>query len=200
MNALDWKRNLHLKGHELRRSTADDAAGLVKLMAEPDVEQWWHQDWDAVQWAGYIASLVQNPDSLPLTLTHGESVAGYVEVYRVAADVLGQHIEHAETDLGVHIALGQGTRGIGMGAAIIRGVLEEAPEILPGCDRLVAEPDVRNIRSHGAFSAAGLEVIERVSLPDKTALLMAAGKPSPPPPRQRLRLAGNEAKQQGVPA
>lgn len=182
MSALAWKRNLLLAGHELRRSSAADAAGLAALMAEPDVEQWWQQDWGAGRWAGYITGLLQDPDTLPLTLVRGDSVGGYVEVYRVAADVLGRHIKHAETDLGMHIALGGGTRGQGLGVVVIRGLLEAAPEILPGCGRLVAEPDVRNLRSHRAFAGAGLGTIASVQLPDKTARLMAAGTAAPAGP------------------
>lgn len=200
MNALDWKRNLLLAGHELRRSAAGDAAGLAALMAEPDVEQWWHQGWDAGRWAEYIAGLLQDPDSLPLTLVEGKNVTGYLEVYRVAADVLGRHIQHTETDLGMHIALDPSTRGQGLGAVLIRGVLEAAPEILPGCDRLVAEPDVRNVRSHRAFAEAGLEAIGTVQLPDKTAHLMAAGQPAPSGQHPRSRQVCNATWQEGVQA
>lgn len=187
MTALVWTRNLLLAGRELRRSTAADAAGLAALMAEPDVERWWHQGWDPGRWGEYVTGLLQDPDSLPLTLVREGSVTGYIEVYRVAADTLGRHIQHTETDLGMHIALGRGSRGQGLGATVIRGVLEAAPGILPGCRRLVAEPDVRNIRSHRAFSEAGLEAIATVQLPGKTARLMAAGQPEPDPPRPHIR-------------
>lgn len=175
MRALAWKQNLLLAGHELRRSTAADAAGLSVLMAEPDVEQWWHQGWDPDRWAEYVTGLRQAPDTLPLTLVGEGGVTGYLEVYRVAADVLGRHIQHTGTDLGIHIALGSGSRGHGLGATVIRGVLAAVPEILPRCGRLVAEPDVRNIRSHRAFSDAGFEAIGTVQLPGKTVRLMAAG-------------------------
>lgn len=198
MNALSWKRNLFLDGHELRRSAAADAAGLAALMAEPDVEQWWHQGWDADRWAGYIAGLLRDPGSLPLTLVRGEGVAGYVEVYRVAGDVLGRHIRHAPTDLGMHIALGSSTRGQGLGALVIRGVLEAAAEILPGCGRLLAEPDVRNTRSHRAFAEAGLTAIGTVELPGKTAHLMAAGQPDAPRPHLRSRRVLNATGQEGA--
>lgn len=178
MNALNWNRNLVLDDHVLCPSTVTDTAGLAALMAEPEVEQWWHQSWDASRWAEYIASLHRDPDSLPLTLVQGDNVAGYVEVYRVSADVLGRHIEHTERDLGMHIALGRITRGRGLGKLVIRGVLEAGREILDGCERLVAEPDVRNVRSHRAFCDAGFEAIGTVQLPDKTARLMA-GQPGP---------------------
>lgn len=197
MNGLNWKRNLFLDGHELRPTTAVDAAGLAALMAEPEVEQWWHQSWDAGRWSEHIAGLLKDPDSLPLTLAQGDNVAGYVEVYRVASDILGRHIEHAETDLGMHIALGRHTRGKRLGTVVIRGVLETTAEILHSCERLVAEPDVRNTRSHRAFSEAGLDGIGTVQLPDKTAWLMVSGERAFPP-HPGSPLAKNEAEQEGA--
>jgi RimJ/RimL family protein N-acetyltransferase len=174
MNALDWKRNLVLNAHELRPATPVDAAALSALMAEPKVEQWWHQDWDAKRWSDYLDGMIEDPGSLPLALDCGGLVTGYVEVYRVAADVLGGYIEHSETDLGMHIAVGRQSRGRGLGTGIIRGVLGVAAEILDGCPRLLAEPDVRNIRSHRAFGQAGFVSLGTVQLPDKSAQLMAA--------------------------
>lgn len=186
MKALEWKRNLFLDGHELRPATTADAVDLAALMAEPDVVQWWHQDWDAKRWADYLVGLIEDTGTLPLVLEQtpdqtsgqssgqGDRVTGYVEVYRVGNDVLGRHIEHSETDLGMHIALGRQARGRRLGTAIMRGLVEAATEILDGCTRLVAEPDVRNTRSHRAFDEAGFESLGTVQLADKSARLLAA--------------------------
>lgn len=179
MTRLNWNRNLVLEGRVLRLAAPADAEGLAALMAEPDVEQWWHQAWEADRWAEYVTGLLRDPNSLALTLAEGDSVTGYVEVYRVAADVLGRHIDHTQTDLGMHLALGEGSRGRGLGARLIRGVLDSAPGILPGCGRLVAEPDFLNKRSHRAFGDAGFAAVDAVQLPDKTAMLMAAEPPLP---------------------
>jgi RimJ/RimL family protein N-acetyltransferase len=177
MTALRWSRDVPLEGLVLRQATPADAQGLAALMAEADVEQWWHQAWETDRWAAYIAGLVQNPDSLPLTLADdalGGQTVGYVEVYRVATDILGQHIAHSPTDLGIHLALGELARGRGLGTRLIRGVLDTAPGILKGCGRLMAEPDIRNTRSHRAFEAAGFAAAGTVQLPDKKALLVVA--------------------------
>jgi lysine N-acyltransferase len=177
MTALRWIRDVPLEGLVLRPATPADAQDLAALMAEPDVEQWWHQAWETERWAEYIAGLVQDPDSLPLTLadnaTRGHAV-GYVEVYRVATDILGRHTAHSATDLGMHLALGELARGRGLGTRVIRSVLDAAPGILEGCGRLVAEPDARNTRSHLAFEAAGFAAAGTVQLPDKSALLVVA--------------------------
>jgi RimJ/RimL family protein N-acetyltransferase len=179
MIALGWNRDLFLGNYVLRAATITDAEGVAALMAEPDVEQWWQQDWDASRWAECLRGLIEDPGSLPLVLTrsdetHGESVAGYVEVYRVGGDILGLHIRHEQTDLGMHIALGETSRGQGLSGGVIRAVLGAAGEILEGCKRLVAEPDKRNAKSIRAFIAAGFESGETVQLPDKTARLMEA--------------------------
>ncbi|GAA1274374.1 GNAT family N-acetyltransferase [Arthrobacter pascens] len=197
MNGLKWNRNLLLEDHALRLATPADAEGLATLMAEPDVEQWWHQAWAADRWAEYVAGLLRDPDSLALTLVAGERVTGYVEVYRVAADDLGRHIEHTQTDLGMHLALGELSRGRGLGARVIRGVLESAPEVLAGCGRLVAEPDFLNKRSHRAFGDAGFQSVGTVQLPDKTALLMAA-EPAPPPRDTESSQDAKEACREGA--
>ncbi|WP_457972790.1 GNAT family N-acetyltransferase [Arthrobacter sp. D1-17] len=177
MTALRWSREVPLEGLVLRQATPADAQDLATLMGEPDVEQWWHQAWEPEKWAAYIAGLVQDPDSLPLTLADnvpdGQTV-GYVEVYRVATDTLGRHIAHSPTDLGMHLALGELARGRGLGTHLIRSVLDAAPAILEGCGRLVAEPDTRNTRSHRAFEAAGFAAAGTVQLPDKSALLVVA--------------------------
>jgi RimJ/RimL family protein N-acetyltransferase len=175
MTALSWSNDISLGGLVLRPATPADAEDLAALMAEPDVEQWWHQAWTPGRWAEYIAGLVADDNTLPLSLVGGGAAVGYVEVYRVAADVLGDHIAHSPTDLGMHLALGESVRGAGTGTRLIRSILEHAGSILAGCDRLVAEPDARNLRSHRAFAAAGFAVVGTVRLPpDKTAVLMAA--------------------------
>ena len=71
MNGLKWNRKLLLEDHALRLATPADAEGLATLMAEPDVEQWWHQAWAADRWAEYVAGLLRDPDSLALTLVAG---------------------------------------------------------------------------------------------------------------------------------
>lgn len=181
MSALGWNRDLAVGAHILRAATPADAGGVAALMAESDVEQWWHQAWEPSRWAACLGSLIAEPDSLPLVLTRetGE-VAGYIEVYRVAGDVLGGHIEHAPTDLGMHIALAKSSRGQGIGVAAIRAVLGAAAGILDGCRRLVAEPDERNTRSVSAFAAAGFENRGTVRLPDKAATLLDAQVPPRP--------------------
>ena len=173
MTALSWSSDVSLDGLMLRLATPADAEGLADLMAEPDVEQWWHQAWAEDRWAEYIAGLVADTNSLPLTLADDDRVVGYVEAYRVATDVLGEHIAHSPTDLGMHLALGEFARGRGLGTRLIRSVLERAGDIQAGCDRLVAEPDAGNTRSRRAFEAAGFAVVATVQLPDKTAVLMA---------------------------
>ena len=91
---MRWSRDVPVDGLVLRQATPADAEDLAALMAEPDVEQWWHQAWEKDRWAEYIAGLVRDPNSLPLTLADNGRAVGYVEVYRVATDILGEHVAH----------------------------------------------------------------------------------------------------------
>lgn len=173
MSTLSWPRDLPVADGTLRRARPDDAEALAALMAEPEVDRWWHQAWPAPRWAAHLADLTRH-GSLPLVLTEGRTVMGYAEVYVVADDVLGDHVDHLDRDLGVHLALSEAARGRGHGPALLSALRGAAGGLLEGCLRLLAEPDERNTRSHAAFRKAGFETAGTVRLPGKTALLVVA--------------------------
>lgn len=163
----------------LRRATPGDAGPVAALMAEPEVARWWHQAWSADRWRETIERQLHDGPALPLVLVDDGAVAGYVELYPVAHDVLGRHVRHDDTDLGVHLALAGSVRGRGIGPRVLAAVREGAGTVVPGCRRLLAEPDLRNRGSLAAFRRAGFETAAEVDLPDKRAQLVVADVPPP---------------------
>lgn len=170
---LPWAET-SVGGMTLRQATPQDAEPVAVLMAEPAVEQWWHQAWSTERWRETIHDQLASGPSLPLVLVDDGTVVGYVELYPVARDVLGRLVRHEDSDLGVHLALGAGARGRGIGPRLLTAVRERAEAVLPGCRRVLAEPDLRNEASAVAFRRAGFRSEGEVDLPDKRARLMVA--------------------------
>lgn len=177
MNALQWPCPAPVRTRDdefiVRLAVPEDAGSVAALMSDPQVDEWWHQDWGDKRWRHTLTELLASPHAVPLVVCdRGSTVVGYVELYRVTTDVLGAHVSATDTDLGVHLALGDAARGRRLGRVVIDMVASVSGQVLPGCSRLMAEPDHRNHRSHRAFERAGFERAHVIELPDKRALLM----------------------------
>ncbi|MDH6710740.1 RimJ/RimL family protein N-acetyltransferase [Kitasatospora sp. MAA19] len=97
----------------------------------------------------------------------------YWEVYRADLDPLARHYPARPHDTGVHLLLGPAeSRGRGLGAVLLAALAERILWRRPCCERVVAEPDVRNRRSVRAFERAGFRSDAELDLPDKRAALM----------------------------
>ena len=73
----------------------------------------------------------------------------------------------------MHIALGEPDAvGRGLGSALLRAVARGLLEADPACLRVVAEPNVHNGASVGAFGKAGFRRSGEVGLPNKNSALM----------------------------
>ncbi|MFD0349397.1 GNAT family N-acetyltransferase [Kitasatospora aburaviensis] len=97
----------------------------------------------------------------------------YWEVYRADLDPLAGYYPARPQDTGVHLLLGPADhRGRGLGATLIAALADRVLRERPGCERVVAEPDVRNRRSVRAFERAGFTPAAELDLPGKRAALM----------------------------
>ncbi len=65
-----------------------------------------------------------------------------------------------------------GTRGRGLGSALLRAVADLVLDRRPACARVVAEPDLRNTPSVAAFLTQAFRFSAEVDLPGKRAALM----------------------------
>ncbi|MEW2580242.1 GNAT family N-acetyltransferase [Streptomyces syringium] len=142
-------------------------------MRSPHIEAFWHQAWPRERWAAEIAGHLAADAVLPALISLDGRPLAYIEVYRVSRDRLAGHYPYRPHDLGLHIAIGEASRtGQGLGRSLLRALAEGLLAADPECDRVVAEPDMTNVPSVKAFTAAGFRPSGQLRLPEKTAALL----------------------------
>ncbi|MER5866992.1 GNAT family N-acetyltransferase [Kitasatospora sp. NPDC002040] len=159
---------------ELREvELATDLPLLAGWMNDPEVDAYWELAGPPETTARHVApQLGPDSHSCPLIGLLDGTPMSYWELYRAEADRLAEYYPAGQGDLGLHLLLGPpGHRGRGIGALLLTAL---ADRLLtePGCERLVAEPDLRNTPSLRAFRRAGFETVAELDLPEKRAALM----------------------------
>jgi RimJ/RimL family protein N-acetyltransferase len=143
-------------------------------MAEPHVAAFWRQDWPEAVWADEVRRQRAGTHSRPWVVSLDGAPVAYVEVYRVACDVIALHHPVAPHDLGVHIAVGDPVRvGRGLGRRLLADVAEALLAADPACGRVLGDPEATHDVARRAFAAAGFVPVREVDLPHKRAALMA---------------------------
>ncbi|WP_189055499.1 GNAT family N-acetyltransferase [Longimycelium tulufanense] len=159
----------------VRRCAANgsDLELVHRWMQHPHIVAYWEQAWPIGRWRSELSCQLSGDHSLPcLAFHHGVPLA-YMEIYRVVRDRIAPYYAHQPHDLGVHLAIGEPSRtGRGLGRSLLRVLAEGLLRADLECRRIVAEPDVRNVPSLRAFTAAGFRTVGEITLPDKTAALM----------------------------
>lgn len=160
----------------LRPVALDDSADLDlvhRWMNSEHVASTWHQAWSRKRWHEEVSAQLGGQRSVPCLVFDGPDPVAYLELYRVARDVLGRCYPHHPRDLGVHIAIGDPQRtGRGVGSRMLRQVALGLLAADPECRRVVAEPNVHNGRSVAAFGKAGYVREGEVGLPEKNSALV----------------------------
>lgn len=168
-----------LDGFTLRpiRVTGADGGPDVELvhrwMNREHVAVNWNQDWSPQVWRDELDKQVSGDHSMPCIVgLDGRDVA-YLELYRVRPDKLANCYSYGARDLGVHIAIGDPDAiGKGTGSKLLRAVAEGLLAADPLAERVVAEPNVHNGASVGAFGKAGFAQVAEVGLAGKNSALM----------------------------
>ncbi|GAB3699413.1 GNAT family N-acetyltransferase [Saccharopolyspora tripterygii] len=138
----------------------------------------WNQDWQLKQWFDEISAQLSGEHSVPCIVARDGRDIGYLELYRVQRDKLACCYSHAPHDLGAHIAIGEPDAiGKGMGSALLGAVARGLLAADPACRSVVAEPNVHNGASVGAFGKAGFVQAAEVGLPGKNSALMVFPRP-----------------------
>ncbi|MQS14255.1 acetyltransferase [Streptomyces kaniharaensis] len=151
---------------------------LAGWMNDPEIAAFWELAGPPAVTERHVrAQLDGDGRSLPcLGLLDGTPMS-YWEVYRADLDPLARHYPARPHDTGVHLLLGPvGSRGRGLGAVLLAALAERILRQRPRCERVVAEPDVRNLRSVRAFERAGFRAAGELDLPDKRAALMVRAR------------------------
>ncbi|WP_258037200.1 GNAT family N-acetyltransferase [Streptomyces sp. SM14] len=151
-----------------------DLALLTGWMNDPEVAEFWELDGPAERTEAHLrAQLDGDGRSVPVLGTLDGRPMSYWEVYRADLDPIARHYPSRPHDTGVHLLLGPAAdRGRGTGAALLRAVAELVLAHRPRCGRVVAEPDVRNVRSVAAFHRAGFRTLQEAELPGKRAAIV----------------------------
>ena len=147
------------------------------------LHDWLHADhvrpwWDDVaappaRLAAYLERQTGGGHSRGLVVELGERPVGYVEVYWTARDMLAACYDAGEYDQGVHVLLGPpDVQGHGLGPALLDTLACRLLADEPATERIVAEPDARNVRARRAFARAGFQARGEIDLPGKRAVLM----------------------------
>ncbi|MFG3227842.1 GNAT family N-acetyltransferase [Kitasatospora sp. NPDC048194] len=159
---------------------------LVGWMNDPEVDEFWDLAGPPGTTERHVrAQLDGDGRSVPcLGLLDGAPMS-YWEVYRADLDPLAGYYQARPHDTGLHLLLGPAaSRGRGLGARLLAAAAELVLHRRPDCERVVAEPDVRNRRSVRAFERAGFRAAAELHLPDKRAALMVRDRDPRPAPGQ----------------
>ncbi|MCS0635397.1 acetyltransferase [Streptomyces sp. LP05-1] len=152
---------------------ADDAELIHAWMNDPEVARYWVRAQPLERVAAYLRQQVASAHSTPFVGCLDGTPMSYWEVYRADLDPLAHHYAARPRDAGVHLLLGPAEcRGRGLGSVLLRAVSNWLLRSDPYAGRVVAEPDIRNVRSVRAFESAGFRMIRQLDLPDKRAAFM----------------------------
>jgi penicillin amidase len=108
-----------------------------------------------------------------LLIEVGGRAAGLVQTYWAQADPIAEHYEAREGDVGVHLLLAPvddraPRERLGL-TRVVCAVVKEYVVGLPGCRRVIAEPDAANHRALALLERMGFVLGEAVDLPHKRA-------------------------------
>ncbi|MBM7517274.1 penicillin amidase [Nocardioides nitrophenolicus] len=133
---------------------AADAAVLHAWVTQPRAEFWGMSD-HSVEDVTLVYRFVQDQAHLAAyLLLVDDHPLGLLQTYDPAVDEIGEWYDRAPGDVGVHLLLADDPRRAGRTPAVIAAGLDFVAQ-LPGCRRLVFEPDARNTASTGLLERLG---------------------------------------------
>ncbi|WP_033339950.1 GNAT family N-acetyltransferase [Catenuloplanes japonicus] len=164
----------------LRPAASDEDVALVaRWMAAPHVDLFWEQAWPVARWRAAIDGQLGGDYSRPYVVSYEDAPLAYVEIYRVARDVVGLQYDADAHDLGIHLAIGErASTGRGLGRAMVRAVADGLFEADPRCAVVVADPDERHGMARRMFAGAGFTLWGVRDLGHKRAAILRYVRPA----------------------
>jgi RimJ/RimL family protein N-acetyltransferase len=131
-----------------------DAGLLHAWVTQPRAEFWGMAD-HSVEDVALVYAYVQDQAHLAAyLLVVDDHPLGLLQTYDPAVDEIGEWYDRAPGDVGVHLLLADDVRRAGRTPGVIAAGLDFVAH-LPGCRRIVFEPDVRNAASVGLLDRLG---------------------------------------------
>lgn len=150
-----------------------DLDRITGWMNDPAVAAFWELAGPPETTAAHLRSQLDGDGrSVPCLGVLDGVPMSYWEIYRADLDPLARHYPARPQDTGIHLLLGAGYRGRGLGGTLLRATADLVLDHRPPCTRVVAEPDLRNTVSVAAFLSAGFRYADELELPVKRAALM----------------------------
>ena len=151
-----------------------DLALLSRWMRDPAVDEFWELSGDPAVTAGHLrAQTGGDGRSVPCLGVLDGTPMSYWEIYRADLDPVARYYPGRPQDTGIHLLVGGvADRARGLGGTLLRAVCDLVLDHRPACNRVIAEPDLRNTPSVAAFLTAGFRFSAEIDLPAKQAALM----------------------------
>lgn len=131
-----------------------DAALLHAWVTQPRAAFWGMSD-HTVEDVALVYGWIQDQAHLAAyLLLVDHQPLGLLQTYDPAVDEIGEWYDRAPGDVGVHLFLADDPRRAGRTPAVLAAGLDFVAH-LPGCRRLVFEPDARNAASVGLLERLG---------------------------------------------
>lgn len=152
---------------------ARDLDRITGWMNDPAVAAFWELAGPPETTAAHLRGQLDGDGrSVPCLGVLAGAPMSYWEIYRADLDPLARHYPARPHDTGIHLLIGAGDRGRGLGATLLRATADLVLDHRPACTRVLAEPDLRNTASLAAFLSAGFRYADEIALPEKRAALM----------------------------
>lgn len=178
---------------EFEAADPDVHGGLLHdWLHRPHVAPWWPPELSLAETHTYLADQLAQGHLDPWVVSLDGAAFAYVETYRAAEDPLAEAFPLTASDRGWHVLVGPPeVLGTGLprllGRAVLARLFAETVQLPAGetrhlrtdeaapspVERVVCEPDERNIRMLRFCERLGYTRLATVDLPDKRAALMA---------------------------
>jgi hypothetical protein len=148
-----------------------DAPLLHAWLTHPKAAYWLMQEATETEVVGEHTEIARSPSRKALLGLHEGTPAFLTELYDPARSPLADVYDVRPGDAGMHVLVAPTDTPR---PGFTRAVFDTVMALLfaePATRRVVVEPDVTNAAVHARNAAVGFEVVGRVRLPDKEALL-----------------------------